>query len=37
MNKEKAIWLFAGGQMQESAAKKIVEGTAKSMGVEIKG
>lgn len=25
MNKEKAIWLFAGGQMQESAAKKIVE------------
>lgn len=25
MTKEKAIWLFAGGQMQESAAKKIVE------------
>lgn len=25
MTKKKAIWLFAGGQMQESAAKKIVE------------
>lgn len=25
MNKEKAIWLFAGGPMQESAAKKILD------------